>query len=385
LFLHFFVYQGITNYVSFKTLDKILVYCSLCAHYKNNWQFAVFDYLYYRISLMKRKIEGGNKMKKYTDNKSLSAPGKNSANSNLSNSDPGNHSAIKPTTKSAIKPVIKSRRQEGNFHVYFRGNSKHTIFYNDDDFIIFLKKCDFFAKKYDTTIFAFAVMNNHVHIHLYTKDLTTFMRAMLGGFARTYNKRKGLSDKIFKTPFGSSHTYSKALTIENLLYIFSNPINAGICSNPWEYKWSSYHFHNEGKKNPLRAFIDIDTSLVNSAFPNKNSLDKAIFDFIADILERRMSDRKSNGKNDDKNDDKNGRLNSKQNSKSYWPMTPDYEVINHMNTILAGRHLFSLSAEELKTLMIRLRLEKYATFRQIATLTHESYVEVRRFFNCQLF
>jgi len=282
------------------------------------------------------------------DNKSVSAQGKKSAN----------------------KPAIKSRKQEGNFHVYFRGNSKHTIFYNDEDFIVFLKKCDFFAKKYDTTIFAFAVMNNHVHIHLYTKDLTTFMRAMLGGFARTYNKRKGLSDKIFKTPFGSSHTYSKALIIENLLYIFSNPINAGICSNPWEYKWSSYHFHNEGKKNPLRAIIDVDTSLVNSAFPNKNSLDKAIFDFIADISKIRKSDSKPDSKSD---------------SKSNWPMTPDYEVINHMNTILAGRHLFSLTNEELKTLMIRLRREKYATYRQIATLTHGSYVEARRLFNCQLF
>lgn len=291
------------------------------------------------------------------DNKCVSAQGKKSSNSNHTNSNHGNHSAIKP----AIKPVIKSRKQDGNFHVYFRGNSKHTIFYNDDDFIVFLKKCNFFAKKYDTKIFAFVLMNNHVHIHLYTKDLTTFMRAMLGGFARTYNKRKGLSDKIFRTPFGSSHTYSKALIIENLLYIFSNPINAGICSYPWEYKWSSYHFHNEGKKNPLRTIIDVDTSLVNSAFPNKNSLDKAIFDFNADISKIRKSD-------------------SKPDSKSNWPMTPDYEVINHMNTILAGRHLFSLTNEELKTLMIRLRREKYATYRQIATLTHESYEEVRRLF-----
>lgn len=298
------------------------------------------------------------------DNKSLSAPRKNSVN----------------------KPIIKSRRQEGNFHVYFRGNSKHTIFYNDEDFILFLKKCDFFAKKYETTIFAFALMNNHVHIHLYTKDLTTFMRAMLGGFARTYNKRKELSDKIFKTPFGSSFTHSKALIIENLLYIFCNPINAGICSNPWEYKWSSYHFHNANKKNPLRTFIDVDTSLVDSAFPNKNLLDKAIFEFIADVSKRRMSDNKSNSKSDNNTDSKyDSKHDSKHDSKSNWPMTPDYEVINHMNTILNGRHLFSLSTEEMKTLMIRLRREKYATFRQIATLTHESYVEVRRLFNCQLF
>ena len=289
------------------------------------------------------------------DHISISAPTKISTNDKS-----GNHSVI----KQANKPIVISRKQEGNFHVFFRGNSKHTIFYNDEDFIVFLKKCDFFAQKYDTKIFAFVLMDNHVHIHLETKNLTTFMTALLIGFARSYNKRKGLSDKIFRTPFSSSQIYSKALIIENLLYIFSNPINAGICSNPWEYKWSSYHFHNAGRKNPLQTIIEVDTSLVDSTFPNKNSLDKAIFDFNADISKKTKPD-------------------SKSENRSNWPLTPDYEVIKHMDAILAGRHLFTLSKEELKTLMIRLRREKDATYRQIATLTHGCYEEVRRI--CQLF
>jgi hypothetical protein len=103
-----------------------------------------------------------------------------------------------------------------------------------------------------------------------------------------------------------------------------------------------------------------------------------------------MSDRRSKSKSDNNTDGKSNNksdnnTDNEQISKSNWPMTPDYEVINHMNTILAGRHLFSLSPEEMKELMIRLRRDKYATFRQIATLTHESYVEVRRLLNCQLF
>jgi len=294
------------------------------------------------------------------DHKNISEPKEKSTKEKPEN----NHSAIKP----ANKLVCGSRKQEGNFHVFFRGNSKHTIFYNDEDFILFLKKCDFFAQKYDTKIIAFVLMDNHVHIHLETKNLTTFMTALLIGFARSYNKRKGLSDKIFRTPFSSSQFYSKALIIENLLYIFSNPINAGICSNPWEYKWSSYHFHNAGRNNPLRTIIDVDTSFVDSAFPNKNTLDKAIVDFIADISEKRKPDNIPDNKSE---------------CKYNWPLTPDYEVIKHMDTILAGRQLFTLSKEELKTLMIRLRREKNATYRQIATLTHGCYEEVRRI--CQLF
>lgn len=245
------------------------------------------------------------------------------------------------------------REQSGHFHVYFRGNSRQTVFYNDDDFIGFLIKCNFVSKQYHTKIAVFALMDNHVHLHLITDELTPFMRAFLISFTRWYNKRKGLSDKLFKSPFSSVRIYSKALIAENLLYIFSNPIKAGICQNPWEYKWSSYHFHNNTRKNPLQKFIDIDTSIVNEIFPNKTVLDNAIRTFSTNTII-------SNG--------------------ATFPKTPDNLVIQHMNTILNGRNLFTLTKGELKTLMVRLRKEKGATFRQIATLTHESYVEVRKLF-----
>lgn len=247
----------------------------------------------------------------------------------------------------------KTREQSGHFHVYFRGNSRQTVFYTDDDFIEFLIKCNIVSKQYNTKIAAFVIMDNHVHMHLITDELTPFMRALLISFTRWYNKRKGMSDKLFKSPFSSARIYSKALIADNLLYIFSNPIKAGICQNPWEYKWSSYHFHNNSRRNPLPKFINIDTSIVNEIFPNKSVLDSAICDFASDSII-------SNSTN--------------------FPKTPDNQVIQHMNTILNGQNLFTLTKNELKTLMVRLRKEKGATFRQIASLTHESYEEVRKLF-----
>jgi len=247
----------------------------------------------------------------------------------------------------------KSREQSGHFHVYFRGNSRQTVFYNDDDFIGFLIKCNIVSKQYNTNIAAFVLMDNHVHMHLITDELTPFMRAFLISFTRWYNTRKGLSDKLFKSPFSSARIYSKALIAENLLYIFSNPIKAGICKNPWEYKWSSYHFHNNSRKNPLQKFINIDTSIVNEIFPNKTVLDNAICAFSTDALISKDTN---------------------------FPKTPDNQVLQYMNTILSGRNLFTLTNGELKILMIRLRKEKGATFRQIASFTHESYEEVRKLF-----
>ena len=264
-----------------------------------------------------------------------------------------------PLKRNKIKQ--NSREQSGHFHVYFRGNSRQTVFYNDVDFIEFLIKCNIVSKRYNTTIAAFALMDNHVHLHLITDELTPFMRAFLISFTRWHNKRKGLSDKLFKSPFSSTHIYSNALIAENLLYIFCNPIKAGLCQNPWEYKWSSYHFHNNLRKNPLAKYINIDTSIVNTAFPNKRVLDNAIFDFNIEFLKNI----------DTRTDSTKG---------SNLPKSSDNQVIMYMNTILNGRNLFTLSNDELKILMVRLRNEKNATFRQIASLTHESYEEVRKLF-----
>ena len=64
---------------------------------------------------------------------------------------------------------------------------------------------------------------------------------------------------------------------------------------------------------------------------------------------------------------------------SNWHRTPDYIVINHLNNLLNGRNLYTLTRLELQEIMIRLKTDKDASFRQIAGLLHESYAEVRRF------
>lgn len=251
------------------------------------------------------------------------------------------------------------REQSGHFHVWIRGNCRFTVFYEDNDFVGFLKRCDAVAKKYDTKIAAFLVLDNHIHLHVITETLSPFASALLIGLSQWLNKRNGFRGKLFESPFGSSRIYSKALIAENLLYIFSNPMNAGICTNPWEYKWSSYHFHNSTRKNPLENLINIDSSTVNSSFPTKGSLDKAIFDFNLNGSPTQTGS-------------------PIQTEKSNWPRIPDFEAARCMNTILNGAKLSELSKDELKKLMVVLRQRDGATYRQISSLTHESYVEVRR-------
>jgi len=261
--------------------------------------------------------------------------------------------AGKEKSRKNSKQERVKREQSGNFHVWIRGNGRFTVFYDESDFEGFLKRCDAAAKKYDTKVVAFVILDNHIHLQVITKSLTKFVSAFLKGVSQWLNNRNGFTGKLFESPFGSSRIYSKALIAENLLYIFSNPMNAGICINPWEYKWCSYHFHNIRLKNPLENLITIDTTTVDNAFPTKGALDKAIFNF--NLYGSPIQPEKQN-----------------------WPRIPDNEVAKCMNTILNGRKLSDLSKEDLINLMVVLNRRDGATFRQIASLVHESYLEVRR-------
>ncbi len=246
----------------------------------------------------------------------------------------------------------KSKEQSCHYHVWVRGNGRFTVFYTDYDFIGFLIRCNAISQKYNTRIAAFVILDNHVHLHVITDAITPFMSALLISVSQWLNGRNGFRGKLFESPFGRSCIYSNTLIKENLLYIFSNPMNAGLGCNPWDYKWSSYHFHNTTRKNPLEKYISIDPDIVNNAFPSKRGLDKAIDDFH------------------------HGNCSLSERAK--WPRIPDSEVAKCINSILNGRLLASLSKNELHKLCVILRQRDGATYRQIASMTHESYEEVRK-------
>ena len=253
------------------------------------------------------------------------------------------------------KKIIKrkpARIQEGSIHVYFRGNHRNNIFYSSEDKIMFLKMCNKYAKEYQTIIQAFVIMDNHVHLQIKTEQLTAFMRPLLNSFSRWYNKEYLTSGQVFSSPFKSSCKHTKGWMVDSILYILQNPISANICKNPKDYLWSSYQFHF-GQKNPFQKIIEVDPALIDNTFETKYLLDTA-------ILEKRTS------------------IAEIKEEKNYsWARTTYGELTKFLKTqIPAGESIYSLSADEIRELVIKLRMTFNASYTQIALLLHISRKEV---------
>ncbi len=248
-----------------------------------------------------------------------------------------------------MKTFEKKRRvQEGNFHVYLRGNNRNTVFYDDMERIIFIKKLNHYATYYGVIIYAFVLMDNHVHLQIKTNRLSEFMKSFIQSFVFWYNRKNNTSGKLFCTPFGSAGRNSKSWQIDRILYILQNPVKHGACQHPSDYKWSSYHFHFN-LRNKLSRYITLDTSVLNKEFKTRKLLDSALQNKILSLAEF-----------------KEDFSNTKQ-------KVPDEAIIKQLKTFLNGKQMSTLTKPEMTDLI---KFQYYiagATIRQITSITHENY------------
>jgi len=71
-------------------------------------------------------------------------------------------------------------------------------------------------------------------------DLSEFMRALLQRYTRWFNKRHGVRGTLWEDRFHSVIVQSGLASRTMAAYIDINPVRAGICEDPSDYRWCSY-------------------------------------------------------------------------------------------------------------------------------------------------
>ncbi len=148
------------------------------------------------------------------------------------------------------KPRIIS--STGIYHIILRSVNQHIIFEDDSDyqkFLLILSDC---KKKYDSQIYAYCLMDNHIHLLLFISDnnLSSFFQSLGTKFVRWYNTKYSRSGHLFQERFHSVAIESERAFLSTLAYIHNNPVEANIIRFPSEYRWSSFNAYY-GAKNPL--------------------------------------------------------------------------------------------------------------------------------------
>ncbi|MBU0571315.1 MAG: transposase [Candidatus Omnitrophica bacterium] len=138
-------------------------------------------------------------------------------------------------------------------HIIQRGNRRQNVFFNDQDkeaYIAFLAEQ---IKKWNIEIWAYCLMDNHVHLIALPKDEDGLARG-IGETHRRYtrmiNFRKKWRGYLWQGRFISYPLDEKYLCAA-MRYIELNPVRAALTDKAEDYPWSSARSHVLKEKDVL--------------------------------------------------------------------------------------------------------------------------------------
>jgi putative transposase len=130
-------------------------------------------------------------------------------------------------------------------HIVQRGNRRLKVFFSDADKELYLKLIGRHAQKFGLAIWAYCLMDNHVHMVMVPKERNSLARG-LGEAHRKYTSLINIREnwrgylwqgRFISYPMDGGHLFAA------IRYVERNPVRAQIVSRAELYKWSSAPAH----------------------------------------------------------------------------------------------------------------------------------------------
>lgn len=130
-------------------------------------------------------------------------------------------------------------------HVMARGIERRAIFRDDRDRADFVRRLAALAQAGAVAVYAWVLLPNHFHLLLRsgTQPLAHAMRALLTGYAGTFNRRHRRTGHLFQNRYKSIVVEEEPYFLELVRYLHLNPLRAGIVRDLRaldRYPWSGH-------------------------------------------------------------------------------------------------------------------------------------------------
>ena len=186
----------------------------------------------------------------------------------------------------------REKSATGVYHVMLRGVNRQQIFHDEEDCRVFVEKMKEYKEKKGIKLFAYCIMSNHIHFLIKAEDdaLYTFFRSFGAAYVYWYNEKYKRVGHLFQDRFKSEPVESERYFLTALRYILRNPVEAKMCAQPAEYKFSSMgeYLGGSGDVTDIKYAIDILGQNELIRFINTENEEKCMDD--REVIHGRMSD-----------------------------------------------------------------------------------------------
>lgn len=135
--------------------------------------------------------------------------------------------------------AARKKSRSGIYHVMIKGADSRMIFTDDEDCRHFLKALSRAKEKSGFFLYAYCLMDNHVHMLIKEGEepLEVIFKRIGSSYVYYFNWKYELHGHLFQDRFRSERVEDYVYFLDVLRYICQNPVKAGICRKPFDYPW----------------------------------------------------------------------------------------------------------------------------------------------------
>ena len=139
-------------------------------------------------------------------------------------------------------------------HIVQRGHRREPVFFEEADYLAYLRWLKEAAERYAMVIHAYVLMTNHIHLLATAHDnlgITRMMQYLGRQYVPYINHTYGTSGSLWEGRYKASLIHDDEYLLTCMRYIELNPVRAKMVLSPGYYRWSSYRHNAQGKEDLL--------------------------------------------------------------------------------------------------------------------------------------
>lgn len=140
-------------------------------------------------------------------------------------------------------------------HITQRAAGREPLFIEDSDYLFLLWLLKEVSAVHNIEFLAFCLMPNHIHLLMRPREENLYdaMRDLFSRYATRFNKKYERKGHLFGGPYRQAICLEDAYLLAASLYIHKNPVAAGTCRHPMEYRWSTVKLFCD--PSPPKSFV----------------------------------------------------------------------------------------------------------------------------------
>jgi len=160
------------------------------------------------------------------------------------------------------------------YHVTSRGDGQETIYRDDQDRMDYLDVLTDVCKRFNWSVHAYCLMDNHYHLLIETPDgnLSKGMRQLNGVYTQHFNQHHKRVGHVFQGRYKAILVQRETYLLELSRYIVLNPVRARMVRSAKDWPWSSYRATSGVVESP--KWLNTDWLLTTFAKTRKPAIER---------------------------------------------------------------------------------------------------------------